>query len=165
MNTISFEEFIQPVPLHVIEYQARRQAALRIPRRFETPECSASYTGQGFIRHALIKGFIYVEIPVDLLQVSKVDLCPERQNRLERIGGTDDPIWVFVDQDMASDSLIYSIIDGNNRTQYRIKRGMNTIPAFITGNNYKPLYQILKEQGMLTKQAYNNEKIISSRGK
>lgn len=149
MDTLSFEDFIRPVPLPIIEFQARRQAALRIPRSFETPEYSATYTGNGLIRHGRIKGYIYAEFPTDLLKISKVDLAPERMNRLELIGGTEDPIWVFVDRDMGSDGLIYSILDGNNRAQYRLNHEIKTIPAFVTGHDYKYLYQVLTDRGLL----------------
>ncbi|RRJ54646.1 hypothetical protein EHV15_34175 [Paenibacillus oralis] len=149
MGALSFENFIRPVPLPIIEYQACRQAEMRIPRHFETPEISATYTGKGFIRHARVKGFIYAEVPIDLLEISKTDLAPERMGRLEMIGGTDDPIWVFIDRDMESDGLIYSIMDGNNRAQYRSSRGIETIPAFVTGHDYRHFYETLKNRDLL----------------
>lgn len=149
LETLSFEDFIRPVPLSIIEYQARRQAELRIPRHFETPEISATYTGNGFIRHARVKGFIFAEVPIDLLEISTTDLAHERMDRLEKIGGTDDPIWVFIDRDMERDGLIYSIMDGNNRAQYRSNHGFETISAFVTGHDYRCLYETLKNRDLL----------------
>jgi len=151
LESISYQEFIRPVPLHVIEYQARRQASLRIPRSLETPEYSATYTGNGFIRRARIKGFIFVDIPIDLLEISQDDLSLERMDRLELIGGTEDPIWVSIHRDKGSETLVYSIMDGNNRAQYRFNHQLMTIPAFITGEDFKPLYQELKNRGLMIK--------------
>lgn len=146
---ISFEEFTKPVPMEIIEYQAKRQAALRIPRAYESPEWSATYSGRGFIRIGRLRGYILVEMPLDLLQVSECDLAPERLARLESIGGTNDPIWVHIDKDAMGE--IYSVIDGNNRCHYRFAHNMLTIPAFVTGTDYRPLYDLLMRRELLYK--------------
>jgi hypothetical protein len=149
VSQMTFDEFVVRVPLAEIEHQATRQAQLRIPRSWETAEMSATYTGKGYIRQAKRVGFIRVDMPLDMLEISQRDIAADRQERLERINGTEDPIWVYIDRDMCSDRLIYSILDGNNRAYFRAKRGLTTIPAYVTGREYRLLYDALLRRGLL----------------
>ena len=75
-----------------------------------------------------------VQMPVSMSDVHDREISPERQARLDAIGGTNDPIMSFVDHDMATGKPVYSIDDGNNRAASAKKNGKTSIPAFIHGD-------------------------------
>lgn len=149
-HCVTFESFCTTVPIEEIESQAYKQARLRIPHRWESPEYSATYTGKGYVRRAMREGFIRVDMPLSMLEISEDDLALERLARLELLGGTEDPIWVYIDRDMETGTALYSVMDGNNRCQYRKQRNVERIPAFVTGKVYE--YRVLYDQ--LLKQGY-----------
>lgn len=148
---IPYAQFIQKVPVKEIAYQAARQARLRIPRKGEPHWMSDYYTGRGFVRVAKIRGYIKVDMPVELLEVQECDIAPERMARLENIGGTNDPIWVTIDS-LDAGKPIYRVDDGNNRVKYARIKGRLLIPAFVTAyeeDGYRNLYAELSKYQLL----------------
>jgi hypothetical protein len=120
----------------------KRNADMRLRRAGETDEDVASLAwkdnekAEGWRKKRFDRDNVHlVDMPVSMLEISDSDVVPERQQRLDKIGGSDDPAIVHIDgKNGNSSEVVFTVDDGNNRAAWAKKNGRSTIPAFVHGD-------------------------------
>ena len=128
---------LEKAPIEWVLEVAKRNADMRIPRTNESKEDANSYAWndrkeRSFRRTAEKHGFYEVDMPLSLVRHNEREVAPERQARLDEIGGTTDPIFIGIDRHMGTGEPQYNVDDGNNRVAWAIAHGKDTIRAFVT---------------------------------
>jgi hypothetical protein len=136
----SFEEFATKAPVEDVIIQAKKAADMRLPRKDEEPEDTASYrwtdrSEKSWRKRHEKNGFYRVDMPITLLNTNSGEVVPERQARLDKAGGSDDPIFVGIDSNNGDViKAVFNVDDGNNRVAWAKNNGKKTVPAFVTPN-------------------------------
>jgi len=122
----------------------RRNVTMRIPRDGETDENSwhpKEYTArhENDNRRRFKSSNVHLaDVPIALLKHNPDEVAPERQERLDAIGGSRDPAIVHVDGMNGNvPGHVLNVDDGNNRVHWAKKNGLTHIPAFLHGEPHE----------------------------
>ena len=116
--------------------EARRQEQFQLAREGQKPEDAAGHARDNTAtieeRGKTDGGYVRVDVPTAMLGKDETHVSPERQARLEKIGGTQDPIFIADAPIIQDGKRVLTPINGNNRIAYAESHGIETVPAYVT---------------------------------
>jgi len=134
-----------PVPIEHVVAEAKRQEKYQMVREGESKQDAEQHARDNTAtiedRGKTHGGYLRVDVPVEMLAADKTHVDEARQERLEKIGGTSDPIFITDPPIVVDGQKKLSVVNGNNRIAYAEKHGLKSVPAFVTREAWEGMQQ------------------------
>jgi hypothetical protein len=141
---------VEEVPLEHVVAESRRQEQFQLQREGESPKDAAAHAKDNTdtIEHRgkTDGGYVRVDLPPEMLYADPTHVSEERTARLEKMGGTRDPVFITDAPVFEDGKLKFKPLNGHNRTAYNQKHGLST-PAFVTRKAWEAMQEAAPEAG------------------